>query len=109
MKLMEPRKPDEKESLSKLQKVDSAREAITYYNPEEREADRAADAVYRGKAAETIGAVRDRERGPAPEFAPSGAGEELAPSARRHFERRFGEEFGGIRVHVGASAAASAA
>ncbi|HEY1788908.1 MAG TPA: ABC transporter ATP-binding protein [Verrucomicrobiae bacterium] len=29
------------EALSKLQKVDSAREAITYYNPEEREADRA--------------------------------------------------------------------
>ena len=40
MKLKEPRE-EHRESLSKLQKVDSAREAITYYNPEEREADRA--------------------------------------------------------------------
>ena len=44
MRLKEPkstREAKEQDSLSKLQKVDSAREAITYYNPEEREADRA--------------------------------------------------------------------
>lgn len=77
----------------------------------EREADRAADAVLSGRGAGPIRAARSggSEGEAVPHSAPAGAGEELAPAARKYFERRFGEDFGGIRVHAGAPAAASAA
>jgi len=78
----------------------------------ERAADRAAEAVLGGRGP---GAIEATPRGGhsseqvVPASVPTGAGEEMAPSARRYFERRFGEDFGGVRVHVGAGAAASAA
>lgn len=78
----------------------------------EREADQAAERVASGQSSGPLGAARGAPASVAeamPASAPAGAGQALAPAARRDFERRFGEDFGDVRVHVGGSAAASAA
>ncbi|HWM92809.1 MAG TPA: DUF4157 domain-containing protein [Thermoanaerobaculia bacterium] len=108
----------------------------------EREADRVADEVTRGGAAEVSSApprvqracacggtcddCRQKEEeklrrataesaGPAPSEAPRSVrdvlrspGRPLDPAARSFFEPRFGRDFGGVRIHTGSQAEASA-
>jgi hypothetical protein len=86
--------------------------------PEEREADATADRIMRTPPAAAAGhdGVRGTESqswvtsGEADRSArammPGGA--PLAPSARKYFEPRFGQDLGHVRIHTGPAAAASA-
>ncbi len=69
-------------------------------DPDEREAARMADA-----------ALRDRSFMPPALLSPSETGrrgEPLPAAARSGYERRFGHDFGAVRIHAGAHASASA-
>ncbi len=66
---------------------------------DEREADRAADAVARGERATVAGAtVENAGSGGATSIA-AGGGRPLSPEARAFMERRFGEDFADVRCH----------
>ena len=82
----------------------------------EREADRVADAVARPGPAPVRDGQGRTGSPPAPGLTPSpapagvdgAAGRPLPDSVRRSFEPRFGHDFGHVRVHTGARAAAAA-
>jgi hypothetical protein len=77
--------------------------ALALADPEEREADRIADTVMRSADS------------PAPALPPvrpggtrTGGGHPLDPTDRAYFERRFGADFSGVRLHSDTTAAADA-
>jgi len=94
-------------------------------DPAEREAERVANAVMRdagGPSGGGIGAIASIVQRASTEMSASDAGpvappivdqvlarpgQTLDPSACRYFERRFGRDFGSVRVHTDAEAAAS--
>lgn len=92
--------------------------------PDERDADRVADAVMRGSAGSgpVAGSIRPAVRRSAAAAAPQSAGvapaavhvvlstpgQPLAGAARAFFESRFGHDFSRVRIHHDAAAAASA-
>jgi len=80
-------------------------------DPLEHAADRAARAVINGDAppAPSFVAARGREMAfPEVETALASSGQPLDAATRAFMESRFGADFGGVRIHTGSDAAASA-
>lgn len=92
--------------------ADQASPSVRLSGPEsgsEREADRAAENVVRGKLSGPLGASRSEPFvDDLPVSVPRTAGQKLDSSARHFFERRFGADFSKVRIHSGSGAAASA-